>query len=144
MHTPSKISILSWLVNSEAHREALQKVLGQAYVDHNVTIGQLDGIVANNTACKNMSFNNEEFPEQGRNHNLALQISVKCQEDALSNVLVDTGSSLNVVPKSTLSKISHQGAPMSFSGVVVKAFDGSRKTVIGEVDLPIKIVSCLF
>ncbi|KAI5411692.1 hypothetical protein KIW84_056677 [Lathyrus oleraceus] len=29
--------------------------------------------------------------------------------------------------------------PMRQSGVVVKAFDGSRKTVIGEVDLPIKI-----
>ena len=28
---------------------------------------------------------------------------------------------------------------MRQSGVVVKAFDGSRKTVIGEVDLPIKI-----
>ncbi|KAI5428794.1 hypothetical protein KIW84_033702 [Lathyrus oleraceus] len=30
---------------------------------------------------------------------------------------------------------------MRFSGVLVKAFDGSRKTVIGEVDLPIKIVT---
>jgi hypothetical protein len=28
---------------------------------------------------------------------------------------------------------------MRQSGVVVKAFDGSRKTVIGEVDLPVKI-----
>lgn len=66
------------------------------------------------------------------------------QEDALSNVLVDTSSSLNVMPKSTLSKLSYQGAPMKFSGVVMKAFDGSRKTVIREVDLPIKISMCLF
>ena len=28
---------------------------------------------------------------------------------------------------------------MRYSGVIVKAFDGSRKTVIGEVDLPVKI-----
>ncbi|KAI5444355.1 hypothetical protein KIW84_012838 [Lathyrus oleraceus] len=62
-----------------------------------------------------------------------------CRDDAMSNVLVDTGSSLNVLPKSTLSKLSYQGPPMRQSGVVVKAFDGSRKTVIGEVDLPIKI-----
>ena len=60
------------------------------------------------------------------------------------NVLVDNGSSLNVLPNSTLSKLSYQGAPMRFSGVVVKAFDGSSKTVIGEVDLPIKISMCLF
>ncbi|KAI5435783.1 hypothetical protein KIW84_022273 [Lathyrus oleraceus] len=43
------------------------------------------------------------------------------------------------IPNSTLSKLSYQGAPMRYSGVIVKAFDGSRKTVIGEVDLPVKI-----
>ena len=66
------------------------------------------------------------------------------KEDALSNVLVDTGSLLNVLPKSTLSKLSYQGVPMRYSGVIVKAFDGSRKTVIGEVDLPVKIGSSDF
>ncbi|KAI5436084.1 hypothetical protein KIW84_022506 [Lathyrus oleraceus] len=30
-------------------------------------------------------------------------------------------------------------APMRYSGIFVKAFDGSRKTVIGEMDLPMKI-----
>lgn len=38
LHTPSMIFVLSLLMNSEAHREALQKVLEQAYVDHHVTI----------------------------------------------------------------------------------------------------------
>lgn len=57
----------------------------------------------------------------------------------MSNVLVDTGSSLNVLPKSTFSRLSYQGAPMRYTVVVVKAFEGSRKIVIGEVDLPIKI-----
>ncbi|KAI5398803.1 hypothetical protein KIW84_064256 [Lathyrus oleraceus] len=32
-----------------------------------------------------------------------------------------------------------RGPPKRQSGVVVKAFDGSRKTVIGEVELPVKI-----
>ena len=50
-----------------------------------------------------------------------------------------TGSSLNVLPKSTLSRLSYQGALMRYSGVIVKAFDGSCKTVIGKVDLPVKI-----
>ena len=144
LHTPSKISVLSLLMSSEAHRESLQKVLEQAYVDHDVTVDQFDGIVANITACNNLSFCDEELPEEGRNHNLALHISLNCQEDAMFNVLVDTGSSLNVMPKSTLSRLSYQGAPMHYSGVIVKAFDGSRKTVIGEVDLPIKIGPCLF
>ncbi|KAI5382745.1 hypothetical protein KIW84_070240 [Lathyrus oleraceus] len=139
LQTPSKISVLSLLLNSEPHREALQKVLDVAYVDHDVTIEQFDSIVANITACNNLSFCDSDLPEEGRDHNLALHISMGCKDDAMSNVLVDTGSSLNVLPKTTLSKRSYQGPPMRHSGVVVKAFDGSRKTVIGEVDLQVKI-----
>src|SRR4051812_32372227 len=139
MQTPSKISILSLLLNSEAHREALMRVLDQAFVDHDVTVDHFDGIIANITACNNLSFCDEELPEEGRNHNLALHISMNCQSDSLSNMLVDTGSSLNVMPKTTLARLSYQGMPMKFSGVVVKAFDGSRKYVIGEFNLPMTI-----
>lgn len=117
-------------MNLEAHWEALQKLLEQAYVDHDVTIGLFDGIMANITAYNNLSFSDEELPKQGRNHNLDLHISMNYQEDALSNVLVDIGSSLNVMSKSTLYKLSYQRVVMRFSEVVAKAFDGSRKIVI--------------
>ncbi|KAI5434521.1 hypothetical protein KIW84_021378 [Lathyrus oleraceus] len=126
LQTPSKISVLSLLLNSEPHREALQKVLDLAYVDHDVTIEQFDSIVANITACNTLSFCDADLPEEGRDHNMALHISMNCKSDAMSNVLVDTGSSLNVLPKTTLSKLSYQGPPMRQSGVVVKAFDGSH------------------
>ncbi|KAI5401969.1 hypothetical protein KIW84_066433 [Lathyrus oleraceus] len=94
---------------------------------------------SNITSCNNLSFYDEELPEEGRNHNLELHISINFKEDALSNELVDIGSSLNVLPKSTLTRLSYQGAPMRYRGVIVKAFDGSRKTFIGEVDLLVKI-----
>ncbi|KAI5445263.1 hypothetical protein KIW84_013485 [Lathyrus oleraceus] len=138
LQTPSKILVLSLLMNSEAHREALQRVLEQAFVEHDIIVDQFDHILANNTSCNNLSFCDEELPEEGRNHNLALHISQNCKEDALSNVLLDTGFSLNVLPKSTLSKLSYQGVPMRYSGVIVKSFDGSCKTVIGEVYLLVK------
>lgn len=70
---------------------------------------------------------------------MALHISMNWLTDSLSGVLVDTGSSLNVMRKSTLSRLTFQGAPMRSSGGIVKAFDGSRKTVIGKVDLPMTI-----
>lgn len=89
-HTPSKIFVLSLLMSSKAHREALQKVLEQAYVDHDVTVDQFDGIVSNITACNNLSFRDKELPKQGRSHNLDMHMSINCQEDAMSNVLVDT------------------------------------------------------
>ena len=139
LQTPSKNSRLSLLMNSEAHKEALWKVLEHAYVEHDMTVDQFDHIVANITSCNNFSFCDKELPEEGRNHNLAFHISMNCKEDDFSNVLIDTGSSLNVLPKSTFSRLSYQGAPMRNIGVIVKAFDGSCKTVIGEMDLPLKI-----
>ncbi|XP_050888913.1 uncharacterized protein LOC127094086 [Lathyrus oleraceus] len=88
--TPSKIFILSLLLNSQAHREALLKVLAQAHVTQSITVDQFDGVVANITTCNTLSFSGEELPEDGQNHNRALHISVKCKDDSLARVLVDT------------------------------------------------------
>ncbi|XP_050909656.1 uncharacterized protein LOC127123486 [Lathyrus oleraceus] len=63
--TPSKISILSLLLNSQAHREALLKVLAQAHVTQSITVDQFDRVVANITACNTLSFSGEELPEDG-------------------------------------------------------------------------------
>lgn len=79
--------MLSLLINSKAYREALQKVWEQEYEEYDVTVDQFDHIVANITSCNNMSFYDEELLEEGKNHNLALHISMNCKEDALSNVL---------------------------------------------------------
>ncbi|XP_039687954.1 uncharacterized protein [Medicago truncatula] len=139
LQTPSKISVLSLLLSSEAHRKTLLKVLEQAYVDHEVTEDRFGDIVGNITACNNLWFGEDELPEVGKCHNLALHISVNCKSDMLSNVLVDTGSSLNVMPKSTLDQLSYRETPLRRSTFLVKAFDGSRKNVLGEIDLPITV-----
>ncbi|XP_050916200.1 uncharacterized protein LOC127131320 [Lathyrus oleraceus] len=72
--TPSKISILSLLLNSQAHREALLKVLSQAHVTQSITVDQFDGVVVNILAYNTLSFSGEELPEDGQNHNRALHI----------------------------------------------------------------------
>ena len=56
LQTPSKIYVLSLLLNSPAHRESLMKVLDQAYVEHDVTIDEFTGVVGNITACNNLGF----------------------------------------------------------------------------------------
>ena len=53
--------------------------------------------------------------------------------------MVDTGSSLNAMQKVSLAKLTIEGLVMKSSELVVRAFDGSRRTMIGEVDLPMKI-----
>jgi len=139
LQTPSKISIMSLLLNSDAHREALMKVLSQAYVDHDVTLGQFGNIVGNVTACNSLGFNDEDLPAEGKNHNLVLHISVNCKSNSISNVLIDTSSSLNVMPMATLRKLSYPDVQLRATSVLVRAFDGSRKSVIGDVLLPISI-----
>ena len=64
---------------------------------------------------------------------------MECRGTTLSRVLVDTGSSLNVLPKSALMKIDYSGLELRPSDLMVKAFDGSRRSVFGEVELPIKV-----
>ena len=56
IQTPSKISILSLLLCSEAHREALLKVLNTAYVPQEISVNQLEGIVANVHASNGLGF----------------------------------------------------------------------------------------
>ena len=54
----------------------------------------------------------------------------------LAHVLVDTGSSLNVLPKKALDRLDYEGLTLKPSNIVVRAFDGSKRMVHGEVISP--------
>src|ERR1044072_8594072 len=97
LQTRSKISILALLMNSSAHRESLMKGLDQTFVDYHVPLETFSSVVGNITTCNNLSFSDEEFPVEGRNHNMALHISVNSKNDVFSNVLIDNGSALNFI-----------------------------------------------
>ncbi|XP_050893707.1 uncharacterized protein LOC127100532 [Lathyrus oleraceus] len=138
-HTPSKISILYLLLCSETHRNDLVKLLCYAFVPQDITINQLEGVVDSISADNGLGFTDVDLPPEGRNHKKALHISMECKGTTLSCVLVDTLSSLNMLPKSTLMKIDYVGVELRPSDLIVKAFDGYRRAVFGEVDLPVKI-----
>ena len=84
------------------------------------------------------------MPIEGRGHNKALHVSVKYAYHMVAKVLVDNGYSLNVIPKMTLEKFSFDASYMRPSSMVVRAFDGSRRDMRGENDLPIQIGPCIF
>ncbi|XP_050908310.1 uncharacterized protein LOC127121930 [Lathyrus oleraceus] len=142
--TPSKISMLSLLLNSEAHKKLLLKVLSAAHITKDIMIEQFDDVIACVTTGNFLGFNDDELPIEGKNHNKALYISLKCIDTILSRVLVNTGSSLNVMPKTTLIKLPMEGISMKPNTLIIKAFDGSRRAVIGEVGLPNKIGPTIF
>lgn len=137
--TPSKISMLSFLMCSEAHRDALVKFLKAAHVPQDIFVFQFEGVVNNIATSLRLGFSDKELPAEGMNHNMTLHISIECVDTVLSRVLVDTISSLNMLSKSSLSLLTIEGLTMKPNELVVRAFDGSGKTVIGELDLPIKI-----
>lgn len=124
--TPSKNPMLALLMSSEYHREELTKFLRSAHDPQEIFVNQFGDIVANISISSCLGFNDDELPPEGRNHNKVLNISIEYADTVLSRVLVDTGSSLNVLPKNSLSKLTIKGLVMKPSSLVVRAFDGSR------------------
>uniref|UniRef100_A0A2N9F6D8 Retrotransposon gag domain-containing protein n=1 Tax=Fagus sylvatica TaxID=28930 RepID=A0A2N9F6D8_FAGSY len=53
--------------------------------------------------------------------------------------LIDNGSALNVCPLSTLEKLDIDPTRVRVTSMVVRAFDGTRREVLGEIDLPVEV-----
>ena len=68
-----------------------------------------------------------------------LHVSVECRGITLAHVLVDTGSSLNVLPKKALDRLDCEGLTLKPSNIMVRAFDESKRMVHEEVDILIKV-----
>jgi len=137
--TPARISLLELLINSEPHRALLVKVLNEAHIAHDISAEGFEGIANHITTNNYIVFAEEEIPVEGRGHNKALHVSVRCMDHVVAKVLIDNGSSLNVMPKTTLEKLPFNASRLKPSSMVVRAFDGSRREVIGEIDIPIQI-----
>ncbi|XP_006582598.1 uncharacterized protein [Glycine max] len=135
----ARVSLLELLMSFEPHRALLVKVLNEAHVAQDISVEGFGGIVNNITANNYLTFAEEEIPTEGRGHNRALHVSVKCMEHVMAKVLIDNGSSLNVMPKSTLEKFPFNASHLRSNSMVVRAFDGSRREVRGEIDLPVQI-----
>jgi hypothetical protein len=136
---PSHISVLSLLLASESHRKALLKVLNEAYVPEDITGPSFENMVTSILVTNQLTFSDDELPPEGRGHTKALYISVKTNDRVVSRVLIDNGSALNVCPLSTLEKLDIDPTRVRVNSMVVRAFDGTRREVLGEIDLPVEI-----
>ncbi|XP_019451885.1 PREDICTED: uncharacterized protein LOC109353985 [Lupinus angustifolius] len=142
--TPARISILSLLMSFEPHRKVLMEILNRAHISHDITTDKLGGIINNIVADNYISFSDQEIPSEGMGHTNPLHISIMYQNFLIGKFLIDNGSSLNVISKRTLSRLPVDASYMKPSSMVVKAFDGSNRDVMGEMELPIKIGPCTF
>ena len=76
LHITLKIFVLDLLMNSPAHRKSLMRVLDHVFVESDMPLDQFSSVVGNITSCNNLSFCDDELLDEGRNHNLALHISM--------------------------------------------------------------------
>ena len=117
--TPSKISMLSLLLCSEAHAKALIAFLKTAHVPQETSADQFKDCVASLTADNGLGFSDADLTAKGKNHKDALHVSIEYRGTTLAHVLVDTGSSLNVLPKKALDRLDYEGLELKPSNIVV-------------------------
>ena len=126
------------MLNSEHHREAMLKMLKQAYVPYNASTDKIDCLVGNIMMDNCISFSDDEIPPNGHKSTKALHITTKVKDCTLPKFLIDNGSSLNVMPliyldKATSRQILHEAYQDRGDGF----FDGTRREVIGEIEIEI-------
>uniref|UniRef100_A0A2N9GD13 RNA-directed DNA polymerase n=1 Tax=Fagus sylvatica TaxID=28930 RepID=A0A2N9GD13_FAGSY len=96
------------------HQEkALLKVLNEAYVPEDITGPSFENMVTSILVTNQLTFSDDELPPEGR--------------------------ALNVCPLSTLEKLDIDPTRVRVNSMVVRAFDGTRREVLGEIDLPVEI-----
>ena len=137
--TPAQISLLSLLIHSDEHRKAVMKILNEAHVPSKVTVSQLEKIAGRIFEVNRITFSDDELPKEGTGHNQGLHITVKCELSYVTQVLIDGGSGANICPLSTLQKLNVSAERVRPNNVCVRAFDGSKIDVIGEIELVLTI-----
>ncbi|XP_059277572.1 uncharacterized protein LOC132031625 [Lycium ferocissimum] len=137
--TLPRISVMSLLLSSSQHRLALMKALDEVQVPAGTTSETLAEIVGYVVRAHRLSFSDDELPREGKSHNKALHITVKCRDKIIPQVLIDGGAGLNVCPVTTLKQLGYDVGKIRQSRTNVKAYDGATSDPIGEIDLHIQM-----
>ena len=122
-------------MSSAAHHEALFKILDEVKVPDSVSTDKLGLIVNSVFTMDQISFSPEELGKEGNQHTKPLFIVVKFRNMVVARVLIDNGSSLNICPLATLDLMGVDRNDLKPSSITVRAFDGSKREILGEVDL---------
>jgi len=142
--TPARISLMSLILSSEPHRNALQKVLNEAYVPQDIEQKTMEHMVGRIHATNYLYFTADELDAEGTGHNKPLYITVKCKDCLIGKVLVDNGSALNVLPKHMLEEMPIDESHMKPSAMMARAYDGSPRPIIGTLEVELYVGPQMF
>ncbi|XP_070035321.1 uncharacterized protein [Nicotiana tomentosiformis] len=127
------------IIETDAHKNALMKVLSEAYVPANITSGEMDNMVGHVLESHKITFHEDELPPEGLSHNRALHITVQLEDKFIARVLINGGSSLNICPLTTPKRLGKGLHEIRMGSMNVKAFDGSQRATIREINLDLQM-----
>ena len=141
--TQARISIWSLLASSTTHKKALIKALSRIRVN---TMTSLDGLIhmliVDRATCTVFSIN--DLPPEGSDYTRPLYISIGCLGRHVPSVLLDNGSALNVYPLATAIALGFGPSDFTPSTQMVRAYDNTRREVLGTLTLDLLIGSITF
>jgi hypothetical protein len=142
--TPTRISLMSLILSSESHRNALQRVLNEAYVPQDIEHKTMEHLVGQIHATNYLYFMADELDAEGTGHNKPLYITVRCKDYLIGKVLIDNGSALNVLPKHILKEMSIDESHMKPSTMMAIAYDDSPRPIIGTLEVELYVGPQIF
>ncbi|KAH7846222.1 hypothetical protein Vadar_011390 [Vaccinium darrowii] len=142
--TPASISIWGLLSSSREHRQKLIKTLSNMEVPPDIPPEALVALLAPNKAKHVVTFTEKDLPPEGAGHNKPLHITMKCVGKWVPIILLDNGSALNVCPLRTAYCLGFTTKDFQPSSLGVRAYDNTRRDVVGVVQLEIHHGSTIF
>jgi len=114
-------------------------VLKETDVPIGITDSSFEGMVSLVLATNQVSFSDDEWPPEGKDHTLAMHIIVKCEDMIVARVLINNGSALNVCLMATLEHLKVDMSLIKPSTMIFRSFDNTRREVQGEIELMVEI-----
>ena len=136
--TQARISIWGLLASSSTHRDAMVRALTRIQVDSATSPEAMVHLMTADRASS-IVFSESDLPPAGASHTRALYITVLCAGRRVSSVLVDNGSALDVCPLATAVALGYGPSDFETSLQTVRAYDSSRREVVGALTLDIQI-----
>nr|XP_009792095.1 PREDICTED: uncharacterized protein LOC104239216 [Nicotiana sylvestris] len=137
--TPAQISLLSLLLHSKEHARVLIKTLNEVHVSEKTKVNELEKMAKQFFELNRISFTDDELPEERVGHNRTMHLVIKCEGYYVKRVMVDGVSSVDICPLSTLQGMKINTDRIRPSNVRIRAFDGSARDTIGEINLTMTI-----
>jgi len=137
--TSTRISLMSLILSFEPHRNALQKVLNEAYVTQDIEHKTMEHLVGRIHATNYLYFTADKLDAEGIEHNKLLYITVRCKDCLTGKVLIDNGSALNVLPKHILKEMLIDESHMKPSTMMARAYDSSPRPIIGTLEVELYV-----